>query len=303
MQLSGIIIRIDHIMHTITTFARRAWLALAATGLAFAAPAVGAQGARSGRDSTYDVYAIRYASIPFRVSGLIAGADTSRRLDIAMMVWLVRGSNGRNVLVDAGFYREPFMTQWKPVEYLRPDSAVALTGVRASDITDVIISHVHWDHFDGADLFPNARVWLQREEVEHHVDSAGVVLDRTINRLDAAMLHDLRRAGRLRMVDGDAREILPGIRVYTGGKHTFASQYVGVRTSTGTVVLASDNACLYENLEKRLAIAQTLDGASNLRAQDRMRTLATSPRLIVPGHDPAVFRMFEAIGPRVVRIR
>ena len=50
---------------------------------------------------TYEVYAIRYGTLPaFRMSGLILGADTSRRLDIAMMVWLLRGSDGRNVLVD-----------------------------------------------------------------------------------------------------------------------------------------------------------------------------------------------------------
>ena len=71
--------------------------------------------------------------------------------------------------------------------------------------------------------------------------------------------HELRRANRIKLVDGDDREILPGVRVYTGGRHTFASQYVGVRTRAGTVVLASDNAYLYENLEGKLAIAQTLD--------------------------------------------
>ena len=42
---------------------------------------------------TYDVYAIRYATIPnFPVRGLIAGADTARRMDIAMTVWLLRGN-------------------------------------------------------------------------------------------------------------------------------------------------------------------------------------------------------------------
>ena len=51
----------------------------------------------------YEVYAIRYATIPdFAVSGLVAGADPSRKLNIAMMVWLVRGA-GKNVLVDSGF--------------------------------------------------------------------------------------------------------------------------------------------------------------------------------------------------------
>ena len=89
---------------------------------------------------------------------------------------------------------------------------------------------------------------------------------------------------------------------YIGGKHTYQSQYVGVKTKAGTVVLASDNMYLYENLEKHLPIAQTLDAASNLRAQDRMKQIAGSPRLIVPGHDPAMFERFAKVNERVVRI-
>jgi glyoxylase-like metal-dependent hydrolase (beta-lactamase superfamily II) len=67
-------------------------------------------------------------------------------------------------------------------------------------------------------------------------------------------------------------------------------------------VLASDNMYLYENLEKHAPIAQTLDAASNLRAQDRMKTLAAKPDLIVPGHDPSVLTKFPKVADGVVRI-
>jgi hypothetical protein len=50
-------------------------------------------------------------------------------------------------------------------------------------------------------------------------------------------------------------------------------------------------------------IAQTLDAASNLRAQDRMKQLATNPKLIIPGHDPAVMKNFPEVAPGVVRIQ
>ena len=66
------------------------------------------------------------------------------------------------------------------------------------------------------------------------------------------------------------------------------------------MVLASDNAYLYENLDKRLAIAQTLDVESNLRAQDRMKELG---KIIVPGHDPLVLTKFAEVAPGVVRIQ
>jgi hypothetical protein len=60
---------------------------------------------------------------------------------------------------------------------------------------------------------------------------------------------------------------------------------------------------LYENLEKHVPIAATLDAESNLRAQDRIRTLASDPRLIVPGHDPLVFERFPAVSEGIVRIK
>jgi len=56
---------------------------------------------------------------------------------------------------------------------------------------------------------------------------------------------------------------------------------------------------LYENLAKHVPIAQTLDAASNLAAQDRMKTLGN---VIVPGHDPEVMTRFPKVNDRVVRI-
>ena len=67
-------------------------------------------------------------------------------------------------------------------------------------------------------------------------------------------------------------------------------------------MLASDNMYLYENLEKRAPIAQTLDADSNLRAQDRMKSLAAKPELIIPGHEPAVMTKFPKAAEGVVRI-
>ena len=276
---------------------RRPLLALALVGLACAAATA------APRQPSYRVYAIRYATVPaFPVRYLVTGADTTRTLDIAMTCWLLDGGPGRHVLVDAGFYRPKFLNDWKPAGFVKPSDAVARAGVPADSITDIIISHVHWDHLDGADLFPNARIWIQREEYAHHVGPDGLPLAQAIDTLDAAMLYQLNAAGRVKLVPGDGQEILPGITVYTGGKHTFASQYAGVRTAKGIVVVASDNLYLYENLERHRPIAQTLDSTSNLAAQERMKKLAASPRLIVPGHDPAVFTRFHAVAEGVVKV-
>ena len=278
-------------------------LLLAAVTVCLPLAATGARGARAAPHApVWEVYALRYATIPgFPVRHLVAGADTTRTLDIAMMFWLLKGPNGRRALVDAGFHRQKFIDAWKPADFIRPSEALERFGISPDSVTDVVISHVHWDHLDGADLFPNARIWIQRAEYEYYVGANGTPLHPAIDTLDAEMLWTLNRAGRVKLA-GDGQEILPGVTVYTGGKHTYASQYVGVRAAKGRVVLASDNVYLYENLDHHVPIAQTLDSKSNLAAQDRMKKIASAPRLIVPGHDPAVFERFPRAGPGVVKI-
>jgi len=282
---------------------------LAGLGLyaVFAGPAPSGTATPSSRwnstasGSAYEVYAVRYGTLKsFPLAGLVKGEDKNKKIDIALMIWLIRG-NGRNILVDSGFYRDPFMKQWKPADYMKPSAAISKLGLKPEDITDVIISHAHWDHCDGTDLFPKARVWIQKEEFEYydqpeHQKGTGVFA------VDMAMLEKIKAEGRLELVDGDDKTIISGISVYTGGRHTYASQYVGVNTSKGIVILASDNVYLYENIEKSLPIPATFDVELNLRAQERMKKLAASPDLIIPGHDPAVFVKFPKPGDGIALI-
>jgi glyoxylase-like metal-dependent hydrolase (beta-lactamase superfamily II) len=294
---------------SVAALARRFCVALtgavAVSGLPRSATAQAPTGPR------YQTYGVRFAKI-FGVPThyLVLGADTSRRSELAYIVWVLKGSGpgagGHTVLLDAGFYRDRFLTRWKPADFVKPSEAVARVSVRPEDVTDIIISHIHWDHVDGADLFPKARVWLQRAEYEHYVDAQGHPRASGIDTVDAEMLGQLNRVGRIRLIDGDAQEIIPGITAYTGGRHTFASEYIRVDTQQGQVVLASDNVDMYENLAKHVPVAAVFaraDTVSNLRAQDRMRQLASDPKFILPGHDPEIFVRFPSPGNGVAEIK
>ncbi len=272
--------------------------------LCLAAMPVDAQ--RVGSAPDYRIEAIRFATIPdFPVSVLVSGAAEDERIDIAMVVWLIRG-NGKVILFDTGFHREAWFDRFDITDYVRPDRAVELAGITAEDVTDVIVSHAHWDHMGGIELFPNATIWIQQEEFSYytgpawqeHGQSGGIDPD--------DVLHLVRRntEGSVRLIDGDGVEILPGITVYTGALHTAASQYIRVAGDL-PYVLASDNCYLYRNLEQHAPIAITFtpaDRAANLAAQDRMVELAGSAAQVVPGHDPEQFLRFPVEG-RVARIR
>src|ERR1044071_3119535 len=83
---------------------------------------------------SYEVYAVRFASVGYPESSLVRGGDRSHQIDLAFTVWLVRGG-GKTVLVDSGFYRDKFIQQWKPTTYVRPTEALATgLGVKPEDV-------------------------------------------------------------------------------------------------------------------------------------------------------------------------
>jgi len=254
----------------------------------------------------YSIEAIRYGTIrDFPVSELVIGAPEAEKVDIAMVVWLVRGS-GRNVLFDSGFHREKWLKEFPAfADYLRPDEAVRLAGVRPEDVTDVVISHAHWDHMGGIDLFPKATVWIQKQEFAYYTADAWQPGGKHggIDPEDVEALVRINTEGRLRLVDGDDREILPGIRAYTGARHTYASQYLRI-DGVMPFVLASDNCYLYRNLAEHRASAtfSEADQPANVRNQARMVELAGSADRVVPGHDAKQFEKYPTKG-RVAKIR
>ena len=261
-------------------------------------------GYRKPSTPEYSIQAIRYASAEDDASELVVGAP-QQKIMIAMVIWLVRGG-GHNILLDSGYHRDTFLKEFPSTEYIRPDEAVKLAGVQPEQVTDVVISHAHWDHMGGIDLFPHAIVWIQKEEFRYYTgdawqsggDHGG------IDPADVQQLVRLNTEGRLRLVDGDNVELFPGIRAYTGGRHTYAAQYLGIQGSP-SFVLASDNCYLYRNLleHKASATFSSADHAANIRNQDRMIQLAGSDlNRVIPGHDALQFVKYPTTG-RVANIK
>lgn len=254
--------------------------------------------------SRYSIQAIRIAnSRNDSVAEMVIGAPKDERIDSIYAVWLIRGG-GRNILFDSGFHRARWFKEWTIEDYLSPDAALRLARVSPEQVTDIIISHAHWDHLGGIDLFPKAAVWIQKEEFAYYTgpawqpggDHGGIDPE------DVQELVKLNTEGRLRLVDGDDVELFPGIRAYTGGRHTFASQYIRVAGSP-VFVLASDNVYLYRNLTERKPSATftEADYPANLRAQERMLEMAGSIDRVIPGHDALQFKKFPTEG-RIARI-
>ena len=138
----------------------------------FAAQLAAASPTGAAATPEYSIQAIRLADSPGdAVADMVIGAPKDEKIDSIYAIWLIRGG-GRNILFDSGFHRERWFKEWTINDYLSPDQAVRLAGVKAEEVTDVVISHAHWDHMGGIDLFPNAVIWIQREEFRYYTGPA-----------------------------------------------------------------------------------------------------------------------------------
>ena len=253
----------------------------------------------------YSIRAISFGEVKgVNRSFFVEGETGEDKVDIPFVIWLLQNQD-RTVLFDAGYFRESWTKQWNTQNFVSPDKAVANAGVKPEEVTDIIVSHMHWDHAQGALLFPNANVWIQEDEYVYYTGGAWQEGGNSggIDKRDVEGFVKLNLEGRLKFVKGDNVEVIKGIHAYTGGKHTFQSQYIRV-DGKDPVVLASDNAYLFQNIETQTPINKnaTFSLLSNRRAIKRMIELAGSVKRVIPGHDPAIFERFPTKG-RVATIR
>ena len=247
-------------------------------------------------DDVYEVLAIRYASLAQRTrreSFLGVDAHDAAPMPIDYFVWAIRNEH-RTIVVDLGFDAAEGERRGRRIERL-PREGLAMLGIDAATVADVVVTHLHYDHAGTPDDFPVARLHLQEAEMAY---ATGRAMTYAALRTPYSCDHVcsmVRRVfdGRVVFHDGDAT-IAPGVTVHRIGGHAKGIQSVRVSTRRGPVVLASDAAHYYENFMDYRPFIIVHDVEATLRGYDRLRDLAPSPEHVVPGHDPLVMVRYPA---------
>jgi glyoxylase-like metal-dependent hydrolase (beta-lactamase superfamily II) len=250
----------------------------------------------------YEVYAVKYAHHPRRASENFVGGDPhDGPMPLDYFVWLVRG-DGREVVVDTGFSAAVAARRGR--QHLRcPTAGLALLGVAAAKVKDVVITHLHYDHVGNFELFPQAGFHLQDLEMRF---ATGRQM-REVRYSGAYDVEDVvgmvrhAYAGRLRFHDGDA-EPFAGISLHLVGGHTMGLQVVRVHTRRGWLVLASDATHFYANMEQERPYPIVWSVADMLAGYRHLHELADSPAHVIPGHDPLVIARYPAPAPELAGI-
>ena len=246
----------------------------------------------------YAVYAVRFAhrDASYRREHFYRGdPHGDEAMPIDYYVWAATSEAG-TVVFDAG-YTPATAARRGSRDYLRsPMETLGDLGIDATTAPHLVISHLHYDHVGHIPDFPAATVYLQRAEFEFWMGPSGSRGDGVhhIEPHDLDYLRAEQERGRVKLIDGDT-EIVSGVVAHHLGGHTAGLQVLSIPTARGTVVLTADASHFYENIgdDRPYSIVDHL--SSMYAAFDRIRDLASSEELIVPGHDPQVLERFDTV--------
>ncbi|HXG22889.1 MAG TPA: N-acyl homoserine lactonase family protein [Methylomirabilota bacterium] len=245
----------------------------------------------------YKIFAIKYATREARRADHFIGGDPhDGPMPMDYFTWVIVGPD-RVFLVDTGFTAETAARRKRT--FLRcPIESLRRVDIDPDAVTDVILTHLHYDHVGNFRKLPHARFHLQERELAFATGRyvRYPYFGHGFEEEDIVGIVRLNFKRQLELYDGDM-ELAPGLTLHFAPGHTAGLQVVRVNTQRGRVVLASDASHYYENIRTNRPFIAVVDISAMLDAFRKVERLADSAQHIIPGHDPLVMRQYPALSP------
>ncbi len=250
--------------------------------------------------TTYEIIAIRYAKQDLRSEGhMFLGGDHSKMIQgLDFFTYALKGG-GRTWVIDTGMTARQSERMGRTYDFLcHPGEALAKLGIDPRTVTDVILTHAHFDHVGTLEDYPAARFHIQDEEMNHITgrDMTHPPFRLAYHVDDVKALIDLVYAGRMVFHKGDVT-MAPGLEFLLVGGHARGQAVLRVATERGPVILASDAVHVFEEVDEERPFAIFYDLPGMLEGYRRIKTLAGTRDRIIPGHDHRVTKAYPAAAP------
>ena len=234
----------------------------------------------------FRVYPILLGTIAGKLANSLHNCMDERCIQTAYTCFFLEG-NGHTIMVDTGLPSQQDIVRNKKPFRIMPgapslEDAMAARHMNPQSVTDIIFTHLHYDHCSNLELFPNAQnIYVQRRELLEAVapiESQGIFYSA---REECGMPAWVKGIGRLRVLDGD-EQIMDGMRVLLTPGHSPGSQSVLVNTTEGKILLTGDFIPIQESFDLRLPNRILNSQSDWYNSYDKIAALQAK---LLPGHE------------------
>jgi len=223
-------------------------------------------------------------------SFIVFGMTPGTKVWSPVLAYLILGGP-EPIVVDAGFRDAQWLLDnlgysFRQSETQNLEAALGRHGLEPGDVGKLVLTHLHFDHTGLVDRFPNARIFVQRDELRYA--AAPLFPAAFFDRIDIAKLVG-PLWDQLELMNGDG-EIAPGVRGVVTGGHSPAHQLIYVDVPSGQAIICGDAAYLVDP-----AVTQGLPPAYVISMPDALDALARIKRdadHVLPMHDASVLAKY-----------
>jgi glyoxylase-like metal-dependent hydrolase (beta-lactamase superfamily II) len=264
--------------------------------------------------SAWIVESSRFVNVPFR--SFMPDRGDKPFVDLPVNVGIIKAPNGDITLFDSGWKQLAYIFNWNTSCCWYPiRSQMTTIGLDPDRVKRIVLGHGHWDHAGQLSEFPNATLYIQKEELKQIDFFTNYPIDfndghiravNTVNPKTGAQVGPPQQAcarspvcgyppqtlqeifgkvlgGKAHIVDG-RHEIEDGLVIHPAFRgHTYGSQLLQVNTSIGQLVFGSDTYSSWEGIRDwNVANIQQTDTVQQMLAYEKCYALTSAS----PGTSP-----------------
>jgi len=261
--------------------------------------------------SAWLVESSRFMGVPFGafmpdrafVQGSTSPMNNINTVDLPVNIGVIKCGT-EIILYDSGWKQQDYLrmtgsAHWAPL----PDQLRTI-GIDAGQVTKIVVGHGHWDHSGQLSDFPNAVLYIQREELRAiewalnypnpkiraiNTDPGGCNRTPACGYLPLTMdeIYGKVLRGKAVLVDGEM-DILPGVRIHPAHRaHTGGSQLLEVPIANGKLMFGSDAYSSYEAIRDwMVANVQQTDSVQQFLAYEKCYKVTGGFENCVAAHEP-----------------
>jgi len=233
-------------------------------------------------------------------------ADERNRIRLAARGLLLRDGK-KTILVDNG-NGSKFSDKQKDIYALDTSSSsldvsLASLGVKHADVTDVLLTHLHFDHAGGSTVVSNGKIVPAFPNARYHVQKAHweQAMNPTPKDRGSFMPDDflpLKAEGVLEFTDGEG-EVFPGVRLLLTNGHTTAQQLPLISDKNTTVLFCCDLFPTTSHIPLPYIMAYDLRPLTTLADKEKiLRRAALEKWILFFEHDPGTVACTVRTGER-----
>ncbi|TGK07017.1 MBL fold metallo-hydrolase [Leptospira semungkisensis] len=241
------------------------------------------------------LYAIRYGKLLYS-NQLMNSESEEGESEIVLLFYLLK-LGSRIILIDTGISSKETVRKFGVQDWVSPERSLSSAGILPSSVQEIVLTHYHFDHAGGLDLFPDAKIYVRAQ------DWTALKKSNWFPNLERKLLLK-ERSKKIQLLDSSL-ELAQNFRILFTGGHTAGSLAVEWSLHPGKGFLITGDECYWIDPCKKgkgLPKAAAFSVQNNKEFLDYVDVLSSQGSMILTMHDPQVLSQGKEVLPGIFKL-